>query len=110
MNDCDCSTDLSDMECSPSLFDEKIVKGRKEYKCCECSDVILKGDKHERVKGLWDGDFNTYRTCLFCLKIRKFFCSRGWVYGMLVEDIKEILGFDYRESRDHPCFEKFLDE
>lgn len=54
-------------------------------------------DLHERVTGLWEGKWDTFRTCARCANIRRdYFCS--WVYGAAVETFKEAFGFDYRDG------------
>lgn len=50
----------------PELFEQKIVRGRKQHSCCECGALISKGTTHVFSKGKWDGDFYEYRQCLFC--------------------------------------------
>ena len=78
----------------PDVCEDKIVTARKEYRCIECRDVIKPGDKYEYTRGLWDGRWSTFRTCILCLRIRKdFFCS--WVYGDMRQDFFEEYGFDY---------------
>ena len=74
------------------LLDDKIVKGRKEYKCEECNQTIKKGEKHEYHHGRFGGKFVTYRTCLPCMGIRKTYMNCGWHYGHVMEDIAEEWG------------------
>lgn len=74
----------------PSVYDEDVVSARKEYACTECDEPIRPGDKHERIKGLWDGEWSTYRTCLSCVEIRNHFaCGSGWLFGCLWDDLRE---------------------
>jgi hypothetical protein len=58
----DCSGDYD----TPELYHEKIVKGRKDHRCYECSKTIEKGEYHHCIKGKWEGCFNEYRICLEC--------------------------------------------
>jgi len=89
---CDCSTYDSD---GPEFSESRVVKAGKNHICCECRGVIKKGEQYERVSGKWDGYFDRYKTCLFCLQLRRTYCPRGWVFGELRETIEECLGFDY---------------
>jgi len=78
----------------PEFVTEKLVTAKKIHKCCECKEYILPGQKYEVVKGKWDGQFDTFKTCLPCRTIRQEHCS-WWVYGNLREDLRECLGLDY---------------
>ncbi len=49
----------------------KVVRGKRDYRCCECRDPIPKGTEHEAYGGLWDGIFETYRTCIACRDLRE---------------------------------------
>jgi hypothetical protein len=54
---------------TPKIFNEHYPKSRKEHICCECGSIIKKGERYQNCSGLWD-DFETYKTCSFCAKIR----------------------------------------
>jgi hypothetical protein len=66
-----------------------MVTARKEYKCGECDDVIKKGDVYEYVKGLWEGYWETHRTCKTCVAIRDDLFHCGFAYGTLWEELRE---------------------
>ena len=34
---------------------------RKEYRCEWCGETILKGEKHYKYAGMWEGDFQNWR-------------------------------------------------
>mgnify|MGYP000453843001 CR=1 FL=1 len=36
---------------APELFNEKVRKARKQYKCCECYSIIEKREKYILTKG-----------------------------------------------------------
>jgi hypothetical protein len=92
-----------DLGCSCSWYDGdsadvctvKVVKGRKEYKCCECDDVIVKGERHEYVRMLYDGSWSTYRTCIPCVNIRKDLWCGSSPIGCIRNEINDLYGFDY---------------
>lgn len=64
---------------------------KKPHECCECGRQIAPGEQYERVVGVWEGEFRTYKTCPDCLSIRnEMFCD-GWSYGMVWEDLWEHL-------------------
>ena len=81
-----------------STVDEKIVKARKEYKCCECGKKINKEQLHKRFKAVWrDTGWETYRWCLKCDHIRDLAFDKypymrtdeGPPFGYLYEYIRE---------------------
>lgn len=76
-------------EGGPKVHEQSHPIARKEHQCCECGETIAKGVKHELVKGLWDGGWDTYRTCLMCEEIRDHFACDGWIYGQVWNDIEE---------------------
>jgi hypothetical protein len=87
-NMCVCREHEGDM---PEFCHDKMVTAYKEHRCCECNEVIKKGDRYELTRGKWDGRFGTYKTCRVCAAIRKDFMSCGWTYGQLWEDLRESL-------------------
>ena len=91
---CDCSCDIDG---GPNFSKETFPKARKNHKCCECKDSILPGSKYNRIKGMWDGKFLTFCTCMACHRIREHYCSSGYMLGDLRDQISECIGFDYTE-------------
>jgi len=84
--DCSCSIKTDTDGDGPSLYSEKIVTARKEHKCIECNQVILIGEKYEKVDGCWDGSWSHFKTCEDCLSmIEIFFYSRP-CFGDLWEE------------------------
>lgn len=87
--DC-CLVDM-DTESGPDVFREKIRTARKEHKCSECRQPILPGEKYEHVTGLWEGHWGTFKTCSACMELRdRFFCA-GYVFGEVLQDLKDVL-------------------
>lgn len=48
----------------------KIVKARKQHKCCECGFAISAGDRYQRIDGIWEGEAKSFFTCLSCAEVR----------------------------------------
>lgn len=92
MSGCACSCDY-DGE-APSVYRESFPIARKAYKCCECGTLIRPGQKHQVFTGLWDGVWQTFRTCLPCYNIREDYCECA-PFGKLYEAFYECMGFDY---------------
>lgn len=103
---------MSDMVCCPlesgdgesaEFHSTAIVLAAKDYRCCECSEAIAKHARHEVVRGMWDGSWSRYRTCLSCVEIRNHFSCDGWIYGQIWSDIEENFFPDMRAGG--PCME-----
>lgn len=71
------------------FHDVELVLARKAHRCTECGDDIAVGQRHERVKAMWDGSWSTFRTCLPCVAVRTHFACEGWIYGEVWNDIAE---------------------
>lgn len=92
----------NDQDDRAKVFTESVIVGRKDHKCYECHEVIPKGTKHESVRGLWDGGWSNFRTCLACVEIRNHFgCDGGWIYGQLWGDLEDNFFPDMRAGG--PC-------
>lgn len=80
---------------APQVYLAKQVKARKSHVCEECRNTIRAGDAYERVSGLWEGQWETFRTCLGCVSLRQY--TEGyvpcvcWQHGNMVEDCLETL-------------------
>lgn len=88
---CSCSYDYETGEC----FSEKMVKARKSHACCECDATIEVGELHEVAKGKWGEEWESFRTCLPCLRLRDDICPDNHVFGELREVVMECWGVDY---------------
>lgn len=87
---CSCEIDV-DNDGGPDFYYSKIVKARKEHVCYECCKTIQKSEKYEHVRGMWDGSFSTYKTCIDCLSLRKEFFSSGFIFGQIWDDFDSFL-------------------
>lgn len=99
----DCGICLSGPEdgCIEVLEDGNVA-GRKPHRCCECRHLMPIGEVHERVKGVWEGEIATYRTCLICKEIRTAYACNGFSYGALWEEMNDYLFAEMNES----CFDR----
>lgn len=96
MKDVTCCCIDTDFYEAASVSSDKIVRARKRWECCECPEPIQPGEEYHYVRGLWDGTWRTFRTCMPCKRIRDEYMTCGFVYGQLGQDLKECWGFDYR--------------
>ncbi len=97
MNSCDCSIDAKGIEII-GILQVRFPVARKTHMCCECEDVIPVGKKYHYIAGKCGKYFEVFKTCMPCYQIRMDYCGRGYIYGMLAEQISECLGFDYRSK------------
>lgn len=86
---CSCYyDDYEPVEC----FSETTPTARKDHKCCECGELIKKGEKYHRMKYLCDGQWWNTKVCILCERIRNDYCAP---YGELRETVMEAMDFDY---------------
>ena len=91
-------------ECPASAYTQKNRRAAKEHRCTECGETITKGTMYEYVKGLWDGAWSAYKTCLSCVEIRDHFaCVSGWLFGEVWSQIEENFFPDMKAGG--PCME-----
>ncbi len=69
-----CYCDTND---SPKIFNETNPTAIKHHICCECGSTIDPGEKYWRVTGLWDGGFETFKTCVICENIKSEAYAEG---------------------------------
>jgi hypothetical protein len=83
---------------------EAIRRARKQHKCYECHRPILPGQQYHYFSGKWEGEMDSYHTCLDCNNIRRgLSCDGQWPpFGQLWDDITQA----FRELRSTACLEK----
>lgn len=104
-----CIGDTFDSE-GPTLHREEVRRSRKSRACCECGQAIAAGDRYEYVRGLWDGYWSTYRTCLLCVEIRHALSCGYWSYGEVWGDIAETVFEAMDRSGPWDCLAKIPSE
>lgn len=92
---CDCSADGYE---GAKFSIETFPVARKEHKCCECRETIKPGQQYQNIKGLWEGRFEIFKTCMPCYRIRKHYCPHGYIFETLQENISDCLGFNYTDA------------
>jgi len=87
---CDCA--YVDVDCSGIILEQRLYKARKQHQCCNCGRVIESKEEYEKAVGIWDGDFDTYKTCEACLSLRAaFFC--GSYHFDFYEDLRNHIDY-----------------
>lgn len=87
--DCYCDGD------PPEFMVTETRRARKPHQCHECRGTITPGESYEHVRGKWEGDVYTFKTCALCLELRQWatisvpcFC---FSYGDLHENVRDMV-------------------
>ena len=79
-----------DIDNSSSVSWESHPMSMKIHTCCECGSQIDVGEKYWLLKGVWNGEFLTFKTCEMCENIRIEAINEGVeciTLGCLYEEI-----------------------
>jgi len=87
-----CSCDYGDGEPMETL-EYKVRKGRKDWKCLECHEVIPKGTKHHYLRSVFEGEIGEDRWCVRCDTMRKDAAPCAPM-GCLFEELRDCYGTD----------------
>jgi DICT domain-containing protein len=85
-----CSCD----ENPPSAFWQETRRARKAHTCRECAGPINPGDSYRHVRGVWDCEPDTIKTCSACLKLEAWVVEVGACrpcLGDVIEDAQQEL-------------------
>jgi|UPI0004080412 hypothetical protein len=102
---CDCNI--------PSAFREKMRKARKPHNCCECLEKINIGENYQYCSGVWDGEPDSYKTCISCLKLRENYESETGecaAFGHLRESISNAFYLNYGVKEFINDYPEYSDE
>ena len=94
-----CLIDIDHGDNEYEIVSDKMITAKRNFKCCECQDIIPAGQRHEYFAGRTDdGRMDKYHTCMVCRSIRmKFVCD--WIYSELFESISD--GIEYAADNDY---------
>lgn len=98
---CSCDND------TPTLYKEQERTARKRHRCAECTGLIEPGTRYSYARGVWEGEFFAYHTCLDCKQASLLLeCA---AHSCVLEDLGEC--FDIRVHRDvrHPADQQARD-
>jgi hypothetical protein len=93
---CGCSCDSDNGE-HCEVGSSEVRTARKSHECCECHGPINRGEKYEYFKGLFDGMWTNFKTCIPCTNVRSGMCGGRFVFEELWSTIRECL-----RERDDP--------
>ena len=94
---CDCSIEIYDSDFPARILRQGRFRARKERKCCECGKIIRRGEEYWMQHIIYPCGHRVYFTCVPCFSIRMDYCGSGYIFAELADQIKDCLGFDYRE-------------
>jgi hypothetical protein len=96
---CDCNYDR------PKVFKEIPRRARKRHQCCECQWLIEPGTAYHESRGLWNGEWRTYRTCGSCFVVANDLLD-CYSFGDLAKCLDEDLGIGdrYRGSEARSAY------
>lgn len=93
------------------VYHESTRRAAKPHICGECHREIAKGETYENVSGLpYDGDgWPTFHTCAHCVEAKRWLlrACRGYMFGMVREDLWEHIGGDEWYLRSAPLIRIF---
>lgn len=74
------------------ILSQQIIRARKSHRCFECGREIHAGDQYEKIKGVDCDGHSTFKTCLFCARVRDDLVSMNYcvMYGGLWALTEEI--------------------
>lgn len=55
----------------PEWYKERMPRAAKPHKCCECGGTIEPGEVYLVAAGFWNGELESFKTCVDCEAIRK---------------------------------------
>lgn len=91
MNDA-CYCDYGD---APDVYSANRMTARKAHRCSECCKPISPGEQYERAAALYDGSWQTERTCCRCLAVRDYVTAHApcfcWMHNSMLDDARQVI-------------------
>lgn len=79
----------------PSIVWESRPKAKKRHKCGECRGWIEPGETYWRVRGVWDGEAQTFLMCSDCEDLKTWAANGAdcfcWSYGNVMTDVLDFM-------------------
>ena len=101
--DCSCAIDMDSYD-EVIVRKQEIRKARKIHICNECRRKIIK-EEYEYQTFIFEGEYDTHKTCTDCISIRDVFFSCGYYYGNILGDM-----INHIDSCDGNIKSEILDE
>lgn len=78
-----CSCDYD----PPSFYKRQERTARKRHRCAECTGLIEAGTRYDYIRGVWEGEFSAYHTCVDCVQASSLL--ECFAHGCLFDDLNE---------------------
>lgn len=104
--DYSCSCDIDEVA---DVYVAKVRKARVQHKCDECFHAVLPREQYHEARMLYDGRWDTYRTCCRCMALEAWVkahipCfNQCRTHGNLLEDVYNTVD-DVTMRNDVPGF------
>jgi hypothetical protein len=99
-----------DYDGDSSLYREGFSRARKEYRCCECGDVILLRELYQWATGKHGSGMFRVQTCSVCAEIRAAFVCGSWIFGELWESIRDEMFPVWKRASAVDCLAKLTSD
>ena len=86
-----CACVAVDIDDYVDLISKTKPVARTEHACHECRRRIRPGEQYEVQKYVFEGTFETHKTCSECVEIRDMFFCDGYHYGQTRDDLNDDL-------------------
>jgi len=74
-----------------TLLSRRRRKARKPHRCGECGYIIPPGQEYEIDVTVFEGDLESHKTCIPCVRVRDSLFNCGWYYGHIWDDVHEAI-------------------
>lgn len=73
------------------IYQRSLRRARKVYGCAECGRVIQVGERYSSTRGMIDGHWDTWHTCIHCHAGERWLIEEcgGFLHGGVLEDLEE---------------------
>ena len=90
----------------PKAYHDEYRLARKPHKCCECGGTIFYKERYHIFTGIWDDNWQTFKTCNDCMEIRNDYQKQlAWDEQPNFEELRDYI-FD---GNYKPDIQKFID-
>lgn len=98
---CSVCIDIYDDGFPPAVFCAHDRIARKAHRCDECYRDIEPTEQYREERGLWDGEWSTWRTCADCISVRDAMTCH-YEYGALWVNVADFV-IDVRGDVPEDC-------
>lgn len=101
-----CSCNAASYGEGIGYWSKREIKAAKNHVCYECGGVIKKGELFSYHTVFERGGVDNFKLCMSCDSITENFFSNGWMFGFVIDDLKDYLHYSWREDLPSSCISK----